>query len=224
MITEKQYKTRTSKENIERLRKLAKARIGIPLTEEHKLKLRGKISWCKGKKIWSEEQKENMKGGNNNASKYLKGKTYEEIYGVEEAKRQKEKREEHYKYLRQSATIDLKGRTYEEIYGPEKAKKRKEKRGEQVFPMQDTSIEIKIQNYLKELKIGFFTHYYCKEISHAYQCDIFIPVQRKFIIIQAFQSNHFSGSATEESRIRCFQFIKSEKLFFYFNTQFIAYF
>jgi G:T-mismatch repair DNA endonuclease (very short patch repair protein) len=41
-----------------------------------------------------------------------------------------------------------------------------------------TSIEIKIQNFLKELKVGFFTHYYCKEIEHSYQCDIFIPVQR----------------------------------------------
>lgn len=47
-----------------------------------------------------------------------------------------------------------------------------------IIPKQDSSIEIKIQNYLKELKIGFFTHYYCKEIEHSYQCDIFIPVQR----------------------------------------------
>jgi G:T-mismatch repair DNA endonuclease (very short patch repair protein) len=48
-----------------------------------------------------------------------------------------------------------------------------------IMPMEDTTIELKIQEFLKELKIGFFTHYYCKEIGeNAYQCDIFIPVQR----------------------------------------------
>lgn len=54
----------------------------------------------------------------------------------------------------------------------------RQSRAKQIIPMIDTSIEIKIQNYLKELKIGFFTHYYCAEIEHSYQCDIFIPVQR----------------------------------------------
>ena len=48
----------------------------------------------------------------------------------------------------------------------------------QIFPKKDTSIEVKIQKFLKELKIGFFTHYYCDEILNSYQCDIFIPVQK----------------------------------------------
>jgi len=39
----------------------------------------------------------------------------------------------------------------------------------------DTTIEIKIQNFLKQLKIEFFTHQYMKEIEHGYQCDILIP-------------------------------------------------
>jgi very-short-patch-repair endonuclease len=200
MITEKQYKSRTSKKNIARLKKLAAARRGIPLTEAHKMKLRGRVSWAKGKKIWSEEQKENMRGEKNNASKYLKNKTYEEIYGVEEAKKQKEKREEHYKYLRQSATIHLKGKTYEEIYGHEKSEERKEKRGNQIFPMINTSIEVKLQNYLKQINIGFFTHYYCKEILHKYQCDFFIPVQKnrnRFIqqpIILECDGDYWHGS------------------------------
>ncbi len=41
-------------------------------------------------------------------------------------------------------------------------------------PMKDTSIEIKIQNYLKEIKIEFFTHQYIN-IKNSYQCDILIP-------------------------------------------------
>ncbi len=38
-----------------------------------------------------------------------------------------------------------------------------------------SSIEIKIQNFLKQLGIEFFTHQYMKEIKHGYQCDILIP-------------------------------------------------
>jgi hypothetical protein len=54
----------------------------------------------------------------------------------------------------------------------------KEHRKYQIFPIKDTSIEVKIQNFLKELKIGYFTHYYCDEILNSYQCDILIPVQK----------------------------------------------
>ena len=51
----------------------------------------------------------------------------------------------------------------------------KETRQKIIFPLKDSSIEIKIQNYLKELGIEFYTHQYMKEIEHGYQCDIVIP-------------------------------------------------
>lgn len=51
----------------------------------------------------------------------------------------------------------------------------KERRARQVFPIRDSLPEIKIQNFLKELKIDFITHKNIKEIKHRYQCDIFIP-------------------------------------------------
>jgi len=51
----------------------------------------------------------------------------------------------------------------------------KENRKTQVFPLQDSLIEVKIQNFLKELNIEFFTHQYMNQIEHSYQCDIFIP-------------------------------------------------
>ncbi len=44
----------------------------------------------------------------------------------------------------------------------------------QIFPKKDSSIEVKIQNFLKELGIEFFTHQYMK-IENGYQCDILIP-------------------------------------------------
>lgn len=51
----------------------------------------------------------------------------------------------------------------------------KETRKNQIIPKYDTSIEVKIQNFLKQLNIDFFTHQYIKEIEHGYQCDILIP-------------------------------------------------
>ena len=48
------------------------------------------------------------------------------------------------------------------------------KRREWITPKKDTSIEIKIQNFLKQLGIEYFTHQYMK-IEHGYQCDVLIP-------------------------------------------------
>ena len=50
-----------------------------------------------------------------------------------------------------------------------------EARAKQILPVKDTTIELKIQNFLKQLGIEFFTHQYIKEIEHSYQCDILIP-------------------------------------------------
>lgn len=58
------------------------------------------------------------------------------------------------------------------------------KRRSRVLPKKDTKIELKIQNFLKELNIEFFTHQYMKDIEHGYQCDIFIPSRN--MIIECF--------------------------------------
>jgi len=55
------------------------------------------------------------------------------------------------------------------------SKKLKEARKKRVFPIKDTKIEVKIQNFLKELKIDFIPHKYVSEIKYGYQCDILIP-------------------------------------------------
>ena len=51
----------------------------------------------------------------------------------------------------------------------------KKARAKQILPTKDTTIEVKIQNFLKKLNIEFFTHQYIREIEHSYQCDILIP-------------------------------------------------
>jgi len=124
--------------------------------------------WNKGLK--GEEYTKHFKNGAQSFARYqLKGKTFEEIYGPEKAKEQKSKRTETIKEYYDNGTA---------TFGFPKDGTMKLKRAEQIFPIKDTSIELKIQDFLKELQVGFFTHYYCKEINNAYQCDIFIPVQK----------------------------------------------
>lgn len=50
----------------------------------------------------------------------------------------------------------------------------KTSRANQIFPLKDSSIEIKIREFLDNLKIEYFQHKYMN-IKHSYQCDFFIP-------------------------------------------------
>ena len=59
-------------------------------------------------------------------------------------------------------------------HSEETKKKLKLARSKLVLPVKDTSIEVKVQNYLKLLHIEFFTHQYM-HINHGYQCDVYIP-------------------------------------------------
>lgn len=53
-------------------------------------------------------------------------------------------------------------------------------RAKQITPLKDTTIEVKMQDFLKQLKIEFFTHQWM-DIEHGYQCDILIPSARTVI-------------------------------------------
>lgn len=57
----------------------------------------------------------------------------------------------------------------------------KELRKTQIFPLKDTTIEVKIQDFLKQLEIPFLTHQHIKDIKYAYQCDILIPSNKTII-------------------------------------------
>lgn len=59
----------------------------------------------------------------------------------------------------------------------EAIKKMSDARIKFITPKRDTSIEVKIQNFLSKLHIEYLTHKYISEITHSYHCDIFIPVQ-----------------------------------------------
>lgn len=65
-------------------------------------------------------------------------------------------------------------------HSEETINKIKKARAKQIFPIKDTTIEVKIQTFLKQLEIEFFTHQYIK-IEHGYQCDILIPSKNLII-------------------------------------------
>ena len=56
----------------------------------------------------------------------------------------------------------------------ELSRRLKELRKNIIIPVKDTSIEIKLQTFLKKLNLDFFTHQYMR-ITNGYQCDILIP-------------------------------------------------
>lgn len=110
------------------------------------------------KKRSSESRIKLLKSGFQNPIK--KGQTYEEVFGKKIAMEIKSKQ-----------SLASRGKKKSESH----IAKIKENRKYQVLPKKDSSIEVKIQNFLKELGIEFFTHQYMKEIEHGYQCDILIP-------------------------------------------------
>ena len=112
-----------------------------------------------GRKVWNKGKKGIMKAWN-------KGKTFEEIFGKEKANEIKKK-------------ISQKNSGRRNKWGhhsQETIKKIKQARARQVIPKKDTSIEVKIQSFLTQLHLEFYTHQYM-HINHGYQCDIFIPKQ-----------------------------------------------
>ncbi len=54
-------------------------------------------------------------------------------------------------------------------------------RAKMILPTKDSSIELKIQDFLRQLSIPFITHKHMKEIAHGYQCDILIPSMKLVI-------------------------------------------
>lgn len=173
-----------SKEHIENLRL---AHIGYKHSEETKRKMRGRIS-------------------------ISKGKTYEEFYGEEKAKKVKEKislskkgirlicngwneglkmSKEHKKNhsiamkklcgennpakrleVRKKISIAKTGKKFPIDKYPNMGVRKM--RDKIKIPKKDSSIEIKLQDFLTLLKIEFVTHKYIN-IKHSYQCDIYIP-------------------------------------------------
>ena len=70
-------------------------------------------------------------------------------------------------------------------------------RAKQIFPKEDTKIELKLQDYLRQLQIEFITHYYVNNIKEKYRCDIFIPSEN--LIIEA-DGDYWHGNPNKYSK------------------------
>ena len=158
------------KHSDESKRKMKLSRIGKKHSEETKRK----IGIGNKGKVRSKEVRENL-------SKKLKGR---HINPQTEFKKGRVPSKE----TRKKLSLANEGRFYSEetrkklsllhkgrIFSDEHKRKLKIHRSKQILPTKDTIIEVKIQNFLKQLGIEFFTHQHMKEIEHGYQCDILIP-------------------------------------------------
>ena len=142
----KGLKNYLSKESLEKMRL---KKLGIKHSEEHKRKI-----------------------SEGNMGKILTGETIEKIRKkhIENWKNGKERiNDNHFKKGHKGYLCRLGCKNSKETI-----EKIKLKRATQIFPMYDSNIEIKVQNFLKQLNINFYTHQYMR-IPHAYQCDILIP-------------------------------------------------
>ncbi len=146
---------------------------------------KGKIwnTGLKGYKIHTDEHKEKLREsmtGNKyreGISPWNKGKTYTSVPCPEEKKAKISNSLKGHSCYKDKTRWVKQSRSLKTWYKkhPEAIEAFKERRKYIKFPKQDTTIEVKIQDYLKYLGIEFFTHQYMKEIEHGYQCDILVP-------------------------------------------------
>jgi len=174
---------------------------GKPLSKEHKRKIsengskfwqgkhlskeiRKKMSESKKGRKLSVETKRKMSMSHSNPSEETRKKMSESLKGEKNPMYGKHPSEESIKKRLESMegyrhSEETKRKISEKAKGHivtfDTKKKIKEARARQILPIINTKIEVKIQNFLKQSGITFFTHQYIKEIEHGYQCDILIP-------------------------------------------------
>ena len=163
---EKQYNM-----SAEHRAKISLANKGKYIGEHHS----PETEWKKGQTAWNKGLTKETDASMLSTSKSLTGKN-NYMFGKHQSKEWILKRSSKHIGMKRSPETKLKmslaaiGRPKSEEH---KAKYR-EARKNWVCPKFDTSIEIKIKEYLEQLKVEFFSHKYMN-IEHSYQCDIFIP-------------------------------------------------
>ena len=186
-----EHRKKISKGNIGRIisnetrEKISKTLKGHKVSEITRRKIscsnKGKMSPNKGKNIWkNKEHPRGMSGKKrphteetkfkikNNNARYWKGKKKSE-----ETKQKLRGKTPWNKGIKQWDNKEHpRG-----MLGKKQSEKWKKMRKNLVLPLKDSSIELKIQDFLTLLKIEFFTHKHMN-IKNSYQCDILIPLQK----------------------------------------------
>jgi len=154
---------------LKRNKKISKANKGRKITWKiHKFE-KGHIPWNKG-----------LKKEENPLYKRPRSKITKEKIGIKnKGKILTEDTKKKISVSLKKLFINKKGNRFGKCHTKESIIKIKNKRAKQIFPIKDTKIELKIQGILTKLHIEYFTHKYISEITHSYQCDIFIPKQNR---------------------------------------------
>ena len=194
-----------SKEHIENSRL---AHIGYKHSEETKRKMREKVSWNKGKtyeEFFGEKKAKDMKKKMSEKRKGIKLSCNGWNKGLKMSNKHKKNHKlamEKFRGgnnqakklgVRKKISIAKTGKKFPIDKYPNMGVRKF--RHKLKIPKKDTSIEVKIQNFLKELKIEFFTHQYMK-IEHGYQCDIFVP---SFNLVIEADGDYFHGNPNKYS-------------------------
>lgn len=190
--------------------KMSLARIGKHLSEEAKRK---NSEAHKGKhhtEEWKQKIRNNAKINTNFG---MKGK-----HMSEEAKQKLSKLHKGYKYsdetkrklsmIRKGSNNSFYGKSHSEEARKLMSEAAKIRMQTRIMPSQDTSIELKLQSFLTQLGIEFFTHQYMKEIIHAYRCDIWVPSLN--LVIEA-DGDYFHGNLNKYPNLKEWQ-IKQKEL------------
>lgn len=114
----------------------------------------------------SEETRKRMSESKKGLSPWNKGLTMENDNRVMElAKRRRE-------FMASERSIDFKKRLSINL---------KNRRKDMRYLNKNNSIEVKIQNFLRDMNIEFFTHQKIRDIEHSFKCDILIPSMKLVI-------------------------------------------
>jgi very-short-patch-repair endonuclease len=169
-------------------RKISKINKGKIRSGECKLKMsvdrKGRIGFWRNKNRSKETKikiSEKLKGHSYNKGYVHSLETKKKMSVSAKGKKKKPRSEEHRRHLSEAHTglkysMESRKRMSDAHKNPsEELRCRLRKiRLNRVFPIKDTKIEVKIQSFLEDLKVGFVKHKIIN-IEHIYQCDIFVP-------------------------------------------------
>ena len=169
------------------IEKMRIANLGKPLSEEHKQKIR-------------DNAKINPNFGN-------KGRKFSEIT-IEKL------RKSHMgKIFPEEQRIKMRKSIVKSHSRPEVKLKLRLARSKQIFPFKDTKIEVKTQELLSLLHIEYIAHKYMSEITHSYQCDIFIPEQKGISQKTIIECDGCFFHACPICKMKCYEWtVKRRKL------------
>ena len=142
---------------------------GKKLSEEHKQKISGKVPWNKG--LTKKDNPDKITYGVSGKDNPTKRPEVRKKISIANSNPSIETRNK----IRQTL------KTYYKEH-PELIEVFKKRMRYVIIPKIDSSIEVKIQNFLTALKIEFVTHKYMN-IKNSYQCDLFVPSMN--LIIEA---------------------------------------